>query len=718
MNPETDAKERIRILEEKVEYLEKEKHLMLEAINLAADLSNFQTSLNKIDNPLTILRQTADRIRRKLDFGALSFYLINEENSDFYLAYTEPESQSGRIQEEINALVEDKTFAWALNRNKPVIVSSIDKQSKVILHAMRTSSRNRGIFVGIMPAREADILDLSLFLFSLTIIACSNALESYELYRQIRDKNRELEEHIAAQETARKKLQESEVKYRALFEQSTHSIILYDPATRKHVEFNDLACANLGYTRGEFKTLKIEDYCMAGPEEINARMKAIFSEGQGSYEGQFKRKDGMVRDFIANARAVTISGNRYMLTLLTDVTERRRAETERRRLEIQLRQAQKMESLGTLAGGIAHDFNNILGVILGYSELSLMELPTDPSGHFQQYMEHIIDATTRARDLVHQILTFSRQGEEGRKAIDVNVVVKETLKLLRPTLPKSIEIRRTIPDEPSIIMGTPSQIQQIIMNLCTNSLHSMQGKTGVLEISIRTVDGDSIRADTPDIKGIKPRPYIQITVSDTGHGISREILDRVFDPYFTTKEPDEGTGLGLSVVHGIVKSYAGHIDIDSQPDRGTVVRIWFPAVDFIEITEEEGLGILPTGTEKILLVDDEEGLLIVNKEILEQLHYRVVVSSSGKQALDIFHGDPSVFDLVITDMAMPGMTGTELAEEILSLRPGMPIILSTGFSEYMDAQKAKAIGIREYLMKPVNKRAFATIIRKVLDEEK
>jgi PAS domain S-box-containing protein len=527
-----------------------------------------------------------------------------------------------------------------------------------------------------------------------------------------------LEEHIAALQKSGKKLQESEGKYRALFEQSTHSIILYDPDTRMHTEFNDPANESLGYTRDEFKKLKLEDYCQAPPEGIEARMRNIFREGRLSYEGRYKRKNGEIREFTANARLVDIGGKSYILVLLADITDRKRAETERRHLEIQLRQAQKMESLGTLAGGIAHDFNNILGVILGYSELSLMELPDDPSANLVQYLDNIVDATTRARDLVHQILTFSRRGDEGRKAIDVNLIVMETLKLLRPTLPRTIDIRRNIPSEPSIIMGSPTQLQQIIMNLCTNSLHSMQGKPGVLEISIRKTDGDSIRHERPAVRGVKPRPYIQITVSDTGHGIDREIIDRVFDPYFTTKEPDEGTGLGLSVVHGIVLSYGGHIDIDSQAGRGTVVRIWFPAVDFIEVTEEEGLDILPTGAERILLVDDEDSLLIVQRQMLEQLHYRVVFCKGGQEALNVFRGDPGGFDLIVTDMAMPGMTGTDLAKEILKIRPGMPIILNTGFSEYMDAQKAKAIGISEYLMKPLNKRTLATVIRKVLDGAK
>ncbi|MCP5104588.1 MAG: response regulator [bacterium] len=706
-------KERIRRLEEQVEYLNKEKHAVLDAIELAAELSNFQTSLNKLDSPGVILRQTADRVRQILDFKTISFYLVSEEDSDFRQTFTDPESGAVHIEDEVNALIDDKTFAWALRRNKPVTVSAINKEEKIILHSMNTSSRIRGIFVGTLRDNKEDILDLSLFLFSMTVIACSNGLESFELYKRIKDKNKELEEHIV-------KLLEEEGKYRALFEQSTNSIILYNPHTRLPVDFNRLAHKNLGYGRNEFKKLRMEDYSLSPMEEINVKIGITVAKGRHTFETQHQRKDGETRNIIVNARCINLGGKTYLLTLLNDITAQKRAEADRIRLEKQLRQAQKMESLGTLAGGIAHDFNNILGVILGYGELSLMELPEDPGNSVRENTRGLLKAVARAKELVNQILTFSRMGGEKRKPTNVNTYAAETLNLLRSTLPANIEIRQHIEDTPNIILGTPTQVHQVIMNLCTNALHAMQESQGLLEIDIRTInmEGETEIANTAAFKKMKPGNYVQITVSDTGHGIAPILLERVFDPYFTTKEPGEGTGLGLSVVHGIVKNSHGNISIHSRPGKETVVKVWFPTADFFEEQEEEKLDIVLFGKEKILLVDDEEELLTSHHRILEQLKYTVVSCKKSTDALDIFLKNPADFDLIITDMTMPEMTGVHLAREVLKTRRDLPIILCTGFSELVDAKKAKAIGIREFLMKPVDKHALATAIRSVLDKNK
>ncbi len=713
-----DDKERIRELEQEIEYLNKEKRAVLEAIEFAGNLSNFQTSLNKIDNPQVILEQTNEKLRQVLGFKALSFYLVNEEDSSFYQALTEPETAAESINKEVDAFIEDKTFAWALRRNKPVIVSSINNQEKVVLHSMNTSSRNRGIFIGILASPEEEIHDLSRFLFSIAIIACSNALESFELYQRIRDNNKELEQNILKLKQSGKKLQEKEEKYRALFQQSTHSIILYDPETRLPVEFNDPANKNLGYTRKEFEKLKMEDYSLTSLEEIQARVQETIDRGQISFETRHKRKDGRIRDIVVNARSICIGGRTYLLTLLNDITEIKKTDTERIQLEKQLRQSQKMESLGTLAGGIAHDFNNILGVILGYGELALMELPDTSENPIRQNVESLLKAVNRAKELVRQILTFSRQTEESRRPINVNTIVKETLKLLRSTLPTSIDIKQNIVGESNLVLGTPTQIQQVIMNLCTNALHAMGGNRGTLTVDIQAMDVKDkvVKADMVAFKEMEPGPYLLISVGDTGHGISPGILEQVFDPYFTTKQPGEGTGLGLSMVHGIIKNYKGNIAINSQMGNGTQVKVWFPTVDTALEPEEEEFQILPLGKEKILMVDDEEELLKSNRQILEQLNYSVATCSSSMAALEIFRETPEDFDLILTDMSMPEMTGLQLTEEVFKIRPDIPIILCTGFSEFIDAKEAKAIGIKEFLMKPVDKQTLANIIRKALDK--
>lgn len=714
-----DDKERIRSLEEQVEYLNKEKRAILEAIELAANLGNFHTSLNKIDDPMVILRETQDRLNNILNFKTVSFYIVSEEDSNFYRALTEPASEAEAIDREVNALIDDKTFAWTLRRNKPVTVSSIDKKEKIVLHSMNTPSRTRGIFVGILAYPAEEILDLSLFLFSITIIACSNALESFELYRRIKDKNKELEENIVALDRSARKLQEEERKYRGLFEESTNSIILYDPETRLPVEFNHLAHEHLGYTAAEFREKRMEDYSLTPVEEIIEKIRRTVEDGQYSFETLHLRKDGETRDIAVNARAIILGGKTYVLTLLNDMTERKKDEEERIRLEKQLLQSHKMESIGTLAGGIAHDFNNILGVILGYGELMLMDLPEDQNNAFRQNTESLLSAVNRARELVQQILTFSRRGEEIRTPVNVGGIVQETLKLLRATLPPTIDVRQKIGDGGNTIMGTSNQVHRVLMNLCTNAFHAMGGGSGILEVEVQTVqfDGGAVPGKMAAFETMEPGSYVRITVTDTGHGIGPGILPRVFDPYFTTKGPGEGTGLGLSVVHGIVKKYRGNVSIDNRPGKGTVVRVWFPAAVHLEIPGKKETEALPSGKESILLVDDEEELLKFYRRLLEKLGYSVTTYGSTTAALEGFLDDPANFDLIITDVAMAGISGIEFAREVSKVRRDIPIILCTGFSEYMDAQKAADIGIRDFLMKPVDKHTLASVIRRVLDED-
>jgi len=698
-------KEKVHLLEEQVEALNKEKRAILDAIEFAANVGNFRISLNKIDSPEIILKETTSRVKQVLDFKALSFYLVNEKDSNFYQEYTEPEEYSNYLDNEINHLIEDKTFFWALTRNKPVIISSQDKKEQIILHTMTTSSRTRGLFIGILTPLREEITDLSLFLFSITIITCSNALESFELYRQIRERNEMLKENILKLESSQKKLKESEEKYRALFDQAGNSIILYDMETRKAVEFNDNALELLGFTRQEFKKLKIEDYEVDKTvKEIQHRITKFCIKGSYSYETRYKRKDGRLRDVTVNNKCIHIHGKTYIIALLTDITERKRSEAERKSLELQLVHAQKMESIGTLAGGIAHDFNNILGIILGYAELALLEVP-DQEDMIHQNLQQLINAVDRAKNLVKQILTFSRQGDESPKSIEINPIIKEILLMLRSTLPTTIEIKHSIPRESLSIMGSPTQIHQILMNLCTNAAQAMRGKKGVLTIELKKVTSPI------DVS------YMQLTVSDTGEGISPDIQERVFEPYFTTKESSEGTGLGLAVVHGIVKRHNGDIAIDSQIGKGTTVKVKIPLVEMEIKPEEVVRESIPTGNENILLVDDEEALLGTYQQILERLNYSVITADSSIKALEIFRKTPSQIDLVICDMTMPELTGIQLAGELLNLRPEIPIILCTGFSEFIDAQKAKAVGIKEFLMKPVNKRILANTIRRVLNKE-
>jgi two-component system, cell cycle sensor histidine kinase and response regulator CckA len=392
--------------------------------------------------------------------------------------------------------------------------------------------------------------------------------------------------------------------------------------------------------------------------------------------------------------------------------ERHRMEAEKRTIEAQLRQAHKMEAIGTLAGGIAHDFNNILAAIIGYTELSMFDVSQWSPMH--QNLEQVLKAGHRAKDLVRQILAFSRHGDEQRwTPVEVGMVIREGLKLLRASLPTTIEIRPNITAASCAVLADPTQIHQVLINLCANAAHAMRDQGGVLEVGLEAVDLDADGAlHYPDIS---PGAYIKLTVRDTGHGMDAATRERIFDPYFTTKEVGEGSGLGLAVAHGIVQRLDGAISVQSAPGRGATFQVLLPRSERKPEGQAQGTGPLPGGRECILFVDDEEALVDMGEQMLNHLGYQVVTKTSSADALESFRALPDEFDLVITDFTMPQMTGVALAGEILNVRPDMPIILCTGFSEQIDEAKAKSEGIREFVMKPLSQRELAEVIRRVLD---
>jgi PAS domain S-box-containing protein len=389
--------------------------------------------------------------------------------------------------------------------------------------------------------------------------------------------------------------------------------------------------------------------------------------------------------------------------------------SDKKKLESQLTQSQKMEAIGTLAGGIAHDFNNILSAIMGYTELAVLGVPEKLPA--KQNLQEVLKASHRAKDLVRQILTFSRQGEQERKPVLIFPIVKETLKLLRASLPSTIEIRQKIDSETGVVDANLTQIHQVVMNLCTNAAHAMKENGGVLEVTLVNVEMDTdTTAQHPDIH---PGPYLRLTVSDTGIGIAPDLVERIFDPYFTTKKVGEGTGLGLAVVHGIVKTHGGIIKVYSELGKGSTFHVYFPRIDgFQEITETQKVELLPMGNhERVLFVDDEQALVELGEKMLEHLGYEVTVRTSSIEALELFRNQPDRFDLIITDFTMPNMTGDKLAQEVMRFRPGLPVILCTGFSDRISEMKAKALGIQEFVMKPFDLNDLAQTIRRALDHK-
>jgi nitrogen-specific signal transduction histidine kinase/CheY-like chemotaxis protein len=386
--------------------------------------------------------------------------------------------------------------------------------------------------------------------------------------------------------------------------------------------------------------------------------------------------------------------------------------SERKKLEDRVRQSQKLEAIGTLAGGIAHDFNNILSAIMGYSELALTK--TEPGSEIYQDLEQVSLAASRARDLVKHILTFSRKSDTEIVPLRIQVIVKEVIKLLRSTFPTTITIHQDVDGNCAPINADATQIHQLIMNLSTNAFHSMEQLGGTLSIILKEVELPA----TMEHKrlNLKPGRYARLDVQDTGTGIEAGILSHIFDPYFTTKPRGKGTGLGLAVVYGIVENHGGKIICSSQPGVGTLFSVYLPVVESTDTRNAEIQAPLPKGTENILFIDDEETLALLGERTLASLGYTIFPMTESLQALEAFREDPSRYDLVITDQTMPRLTGSELAKEMLKIRPDIPIILCTGHSSIINAEKAKATGIKSFLMKPVSKKVMAEEVRKVLNE--
>ncbi|MDL1957888.1 MAG: PAS domain S-box protein, partial [Deltaproteobacteria bacterium] len=402
-----------------------------------------------------------------------------------------------------------------------------------------------------------------------------------------------------------------------------------------------------------------------------------------AWHGRFinKKKDGSFYE--ADATISPISDTSGKITNFVSI---KRDITHEIELEKQLIQSQKMEAIGTLAGGIAHDFNNILTAIIGYAGLALIEVPKET--RLYDDVQGILHAGHRAKDLVQQILTFSRKSEEEKAPVQIRHLVKEALKFLRSSLPATIEIREEIAGEIGNVNANPTQMHQVIMNLCTNASHAMQKKGGILEVGLRNVDFDSYTAAR--YLDIDPGKYLRLTVSDTGEGMTPDVKKRIFEPYFTTKEKGVGTGMGLSMVHGIVKNHEGTITVYSKPGKGSTFHVYIPLIqEEVKIPEIDKDAFIPTGTEHILFIDDEPVLVDLGKQMFERLGYEVTSRTSSVEALELFKAQPDRFDLVITDMTMPNMMGDKLARELMKIRPDIPIIICTGYSERITEKKAK-----------------------------
>lgn len=533
---------------------------------------------------------------------------------------------------------------------------------------------------------------------------------------ELRKQNIALKISETKRKQAERALWESEEKYKSLVNQLPVGVyrttkdgkfLHVNPALATILEFENVE---------ELLMVNARDFHHESIQRLNQIKKWEKEKGILSEEIRLQTKTGKIITVKDTGKAILDKNGeiQYFDGAIEDITDRKRAEEEKAKLEEQLLQAQKMEALGTLAGGIAHDFNNILGVIMGFTELVFRRLPEHSA--MKKNLQKVLDSSEHAKQMVQQILMFSRKSQKEMKPLNIGKIVKETVKFLRSSIPVTIEIRSHIAKNLKPVLAVESQINQVLMNICTNAAYAMREAGGLLEISLEEINIDLGAALK---KELAPGTYQQLTIRDTGCGMNPQVLKRMFEPYYTTKGPGEGTGLGLSVAHGIVKSHKGAIMVDSEPGKGTRFDVFLPTVKEIDtiIEKADPEEPIPAGNERILLVEDNQNLLGMSKQMLEDLGYEVTPRTSSVEALEYFKVCSKKVDLLVTDMTMPNMTGVQLAREIHKIRPGFPVILCTGFSDRISEENYQEQGINGFVMKPMTRRDIGEVIRKVLDKK-
>jgi two-component system cell cycle sensor histidine kinase/response regulator CckA len=595
-----------------------------------------------------------------------------------------------------------KLYGYSREEAKHLRIQDLSAEPELTLSTIRKTARVGNLRISKRRHRKKDGTEIMVDIAAATFMLQNRKV----IFARIQD----ITEHVASE----RKLRELEKRFRTAFHTSPDAINI-NKMDGTYVEINEGFTKLTGYTREDvIGRSSLDMNIWENPEDRKTLVQGLLkSRHVENLEADFRMKDGSIKTALMSANIVLLNGEPHILSITRDITARKKAEEEKAKLESQLRQVYKMEAIGTMAGGIAHDFNNILTIILGNADLARYVLQDDAPA--RQYVNKILEASGRAKEMVRQILAFSRQAKQDLIPVRPHMIFSETLKLLRSTIPSSVDIQQDLNRQCRTIKADPTQLNQVLINLCANAVHAMDDK-GTLRVSLQEVKLSS--KDVKHKKNIEPGPYALLSVADTGKGISPEEKERIFDPFYTTKKVGEGTGMGLSVVHGIVQNHGGMISVKSSPGKGSTFNVYFPIIAEAAVKIKEVSPPRHMGNERLLFVDDEEKLVELATEMLQLHGYQVTSRTSSTEALETFKAAPDKFDLVITDQTMPDISGSELAVALLKIRPDLPIILCTGYSAKISPETAHELGITDYFLKPFDTEQLLRSVRKVLDSRK
>jgi PAS domain S-box-containing protein len=690
----------IEYLENRIRYLEEAQRFVVDALDMAASLGDFQTAVNHLQDPGLILKETNRRVHHLFSFEKSAFYLVDESNQEFHLCPLDSQSDYTLVKEEVDVLIENGTFAWTLREKRPVVVSARGGEKKILLHVMTTHTRVRGMFAGIFDQGHPPFSGVSLSLLSIILLNSANTLEHYEYQKMTEEVRRSLHE---------------EKNYRMLFESSPDGIEVLD-ARGVVVECNKIQQDLVGCEHDAMIGRHTTSFL--SPDD-KAQFETAYSmlKESGSLEGEIElvHRSGTVFPIWRKASAIYDEKGLFVGAVINnrDISARKKAEEEKKVLQGRLQRAQKMEALGVLAGGVAHDLNNILGGIVSYPELLLMQLPEgDP---LRKPILTIQKSGEKAAAVVQDLLTLAKRGALTAEATNLNDVLSDYLnspefKQLKCCYPE-VSFETRLDKNLCNIMASPVHLFKTAANLITNAAEAIPRRGRV----IITTQNRYVAEPVKGFEHVREGEYVSLLVADDGVGIPEADVDRIFEPFYTKKVMGRsGTGLGMAVVWGTVKDHEGYIDVQSREGEGTTITVCFPATRqklnralFLNIGDYAGNG------ESILVVDDIEEQREIASGMLMKLGYRVAVAASGEEAVAYTRQRP--VDLLVIDMIMlPGMDGLDTYKQIIQAYPAQKAVIVSGFSESKRIREARELGISAYVKKPYLLENIGIAVREAL----